>query len=366
MTLQRPLFMQAAGGDTAFSYAALATRQMYDIAYATEGVVSLGLQVTQRGAGANMSVDVAAGSCVIFGDDVSGQGKYMCVNDAGALNVVVPAAPVSGTRIHRVVARIKDKLHNGTWTTYEWTIELLADTGSGTPALPASAISLARVTVVAGQVTVVTANITDDRTSALLAPARPLQVASDAGRVPNPVAGEMSWRTDKGYSEVYTGSSWQPMYLQEPLRFKRKSIDQTLTSSTTVINDTDLVITDLTVNRIYKIEGYLVLIGNDTGNIKFGFSLPSGASIGWTPDALNTSPGNDAGSIRRPHATSGSARSVGATISANGGPLAAKPLGLLTMGSSTGTFLVQFAQVVSNATATGLGAGSWIQATPVQ
>lgn len=207
MTLQRPLEMQAAGGDTPFNYAAIASRQFHDMVYATEGVVALGLQVTQRGAGANMSVDVATGACVIVGDDVAGQGKYLCVSDA-VTNVVVPAAPVSGTRIHRVVARIKDKLHSGSWTTYEWTIELLADTGSGTPATPASAINLARVTVTAGQVTVVNANITDDRVSALLAPARPLQVASDAGRALNPVAGEGDWRTDKVYAETWSGSQW--------------------------------------------------------------------------------------------------------------------------------------------------------------
>jgi hypothetical protein len=215
MTLQRPLEMQAAGGDTPFSYAAIATRQRADNLWASEGVVRLGLQVTQRGAGANMSVDVAAGSCVITGDDVTGQGKYLCVNDAGAYNVTVPAAPASGTRIHRVVARIKDKLHNGAWTTYEWTIELLADTGSGTPALPASAISLARVTVAAGQVSVLNANITDDRINAALGAPQFLQVSSDAGRPPNPFASEIARRTDKGYFEAWTGSAWVPITVAE-------------------------------------------------------------------------------------------------------------------------------------------------------
>jgi len=209
MTLQRPLEMQAAGGDTPFSYAAIATRQGHDLMWVNEGVVRLGLQVTQRGAGANMSVDVAAGSCVIVGDDVAGQGKYMCVSDA-VTNVTVPAAPASGSRIHRVVARIKDKLHSGSWTTYEWTVELLADTGSGTPALPASAINLGRVTVVAGQVTVVNANITDDRVSALVAGSIPQSIASAAGRPPNPADGEEIWRSDVGYYEMWLDASPGP------------------------------------------------------------------------------------------------------------------------------------------------------------
>lgn len=231
MTLQRPLYMQAQSGDAAMPYAAIATRQDYDTTYATEGVINLGLQVTQRGAGANMSVDVAAGACVIQGDDVAGQGKYKCVNDAGAFNVTVPAAPASGTRVHRVVARIKDKLHSGSWTTYEWTAELLADTGSGTPALPNSAISLARVSVTAGQVSVLTANITDDRVNALLNSSRPLLVSSNAGRPPNPQQAEEWWRTDLNAWEFWSGTNFlldQPI----PAAILRQSVTQSFTTAT--------------------------------------------------------------------------------------------------------------------------------------
>lgn len=158
MTLKRPLFMQAAIGDTALEYSAAETRDLFHAMVGSEGVLS-GMQVTQRAAGANMSVDVAAGVCFITGDDVTDQGKYLCRSTA-VENLTVPAAPGSGTRTHRVIARVKDKLHNGSWTTYEWTPELLADTGSGTPATPASAISLATVAVSAGQTSVLDSNIT--------------------------------------------------------------------------------------------------------------------------------------------------------------------------------------------------------------
>ena len=72
-------------------------------------------------------------------------------------------APASGTRTHRVIARIKDKKHNGIWTVYDWAIEVLQDTGSGIPALPNSAISLALVTIAAGQTSITNGNIADDR-----------------------------------------------------------------------------------------------------------------------------------------------------------------------------------------------------------
>lgn len=159
MTLKRPWIMQASGGDAALEYSGLDIRSVVDAIYAVEGVVGTGaLLVAQRAAGANFSVDVAAGFAVVTGDDTSTQGKYLCQSTA-VENVVIPSPPVSGSRIHRVIARVKDKTHNGTWSTYEWTLECLEDTGSGTPALPASAISLALVTVASTDTSVLDAKI---------------------------------------------------------------------------------------------------------------------------------------------------------------------------------------------------------------
>lgn len=203
----RPLYMQAAGGDPALSYSAADYRQFLASLVAQEGVL-WGTAVTQRGAGANFSVDVAAGAVAVTGDDVSNQGMYLAINDA-TYNVTVPSPPGAGTRVHRLVAQIRDKLHaGGTWTTYDWIPRLLEDTGGGTPATPNSAINLARISVAAGQVSVQDAHITDDRVNAFLRPGRLLQVASDAARPKNPVTSEEIFRTDRGAHEFYTGSAW--------------------------------------------------------------------------------------------------------------------------------------------------------------
>lgn len=171
MTLQTPLWMQAATGDSAVSYSAANYRYgLLSALFTKTGVIdpinSGGLQVVQHAAGANMSVDVNAGTAIIPGTDVSLQGNYFCANDAGGVNLTVPAAPASGTRVHRVVAQVQDRLNNAGYAanTYQWVLSLLADTGSGTPATPASAISLATVSVSAGQSSVTNANITDTRT----------------------------------------------------------------------------------------------------------------------------------------------------------------------------------------------------------
>ena len=169
MALQTPLYMQPATGDPAIQYTAQQDRAgLLGMTFSREGVHDLRgghLKVTQRAAGANFTVDVAAGRCAIQGDDISDQGMYIC-NSTTVVSVTVPAKPASGSRTHRVVARIRDKLSNGTWSQYDWSIELLADTGSGTPVLPNSAITLATITVTSATVSITNGNIFDGRTRA--------------------------------------------------------------------------------------------------------------------------------------------------------------------------------------------------------
>lgn len=220
MTLFRPLFMQAALGDAEFEYSANEFRNFWGLLFNTEGVANTNgantfanndMKVSQRSAGANMSVDVLGGLAVILGDSVTFQGFYVCFSSATE-NLVVPAPPASGTRIHRVVARVRDKLHDGTQTTYDWTLEVLEDTdGSGPPALPGSALSLATVTVNAGDTSVQNAAIIDTRQSAVMGSGMTAgrYVSSDSLRPVNPRESEIIWRADKGCYEIFNGSAWQ-------------------------------------------------------------------------------------------------------------------------------------------------------------
>jgi hypothetical protein len=118
--------------------------------------------VTQRGAGANFSVDVSAGWVFIIGTDVSGQSVYASWNDS-TVNVVTPSAPGTGTRVHRLIVQLQDKFSLGSWTGYQAVPVILQDTGSGTPAAGNSAITLATISITAGQSSVLNANITDLR-----------------------------------------------------------------------------------------------------------------------------------------------------------------------------------------------------------
>lgn len=165
MTIHTPYIMQPAVADPDITYTAQELR-MYQQASATlagQGVYKVNdFKVTQRGAGANFSVDVAAGTAGVLGDDITNQGLYLAWSDA-VVNVVTPGAPGSGTRVHRLVLQVRDKLSNGAFTTYDAILSLLQDTGSGTPAEPNSAVTLALISISVGQVSVTNANITDSR-----------------------------------------------------------------------------------------------------------------------------------------------------------------------------------------------------------
>lgn len=164
MTLLKPVWIQPTGADPSLYYPGSELRQLAQALVGGEGVFgSASLAVSQRGAGANFSVDIAAGQAAVVGGDVAGQGIYVITNTAGAYNLVTPGAPGSGTRYHRVVAQIRDKTCNGSWTTYDWIPVLVQDTGAGLPAEPASSVSLAQVAITTGQASVLNANITDLR-----------------------------------------------------------------------------------------------------------------------------------------------------------------------------------------------------------
>lgn len=162
MTVLAPEFLQTT------KYAAQRMRQMMATgAIIQEGIVNKGdFAVAQRGAGANMSVDVAAGDAWVLGDNTARQGLYHVGND-GTINVAVPAAHATLPRIDQVVLRIYDSTVIGGEKDLA-AIEVVSGTATagatlsnltGAAALPASAIRLAYIVVGAAVVKVETANL---------------------------------------------------------------------------------------------------------------------------------------------------------------------------------------------------------------
>jgi microcystin-dependent protein len=176
MGLDTPTWLQAG------TYSARLDRIFAD-ALLTEGVMRPGvgqLLVTQRGAGANESVDIAAGYAVITGDDSADQGNYVIRNTA-TVNLAAAAAPVANSRIDLVCLRVNDPAAGGPAGDNAQFVYVtgVAAASPAVPATPTSAIALAQVLRTVGDTSVVNANITDVRPASLTLLSNTLTNAGD-------------------------------------------------------------------------------------------------------------------------------------------------------------------------------------------
>lgn len=131
----------------------------------TAGVTNIfSLAVSQRGSGANMSVDVSAGTAVILGTETNLALDMMPFRSDATQNVPISTANPSNPRIDVIVARWQDV--EGSGATNSKTIAVVIGTPAASPAvpaLPANSIPLAQVRVNAAATSIVNANITDRR-----------------------------------------------------------------------------------------------------------------------------------------------------------------------------------------------------------
>lgn len=131
----------------------------------TQGVLTAAdWVVTQRGAGANMSVDVGGGQGFVLGTEATTQGFYHCVADSTAVNVVITAAHASLARKDAIIARVYDAFYSG--ASNLWAFEVVTGTASGSPAvptLPANSYLCAVVNVAALASSITNANIDTTR-----------------------------------------------------------------------------------------------------------------------------------------------------------------------------------------------------------
>lgn len=165
MVLENPLYQQAN------TYSAAQDRGLIAAVFDTEGVfggpAGTELKVSPRGAGANMSVDIALGRAVVAGDDAANQGSYL-LRSTALENRAIGAAPGSNSRIDLVVAQVRDANVTG-GVSSDWDIVVIPGVVAPTPTAPAvpnTAIPLAQVLVAAGTVSIDAAKITERRGTA--------------------------------------------------------------------------------------------------------------------------------------------------------------------------------------------------------
>lgn len=165
MALEVPRFLQTK------RYPAIELRRALQGTAIQAGVLAAAdLKVTQRGAGANMSVDVAAGGAWVKGSFTARQGMYHVYNDAVA-NVAIATNSSGNPRLDQIVLRVHDTI-NGGGAQDAATLEVVQgtptagatlDNRSGAPALPTSVLRLADVLVANGAGSIANADIRDRR-----------------------------------------------------------------------------------------------------------------------------------------------------------------------------------------------------------
>lgn len=170
-------------------------RRVLEFAPIREGVYDVGdLKVTQRAAGANKSVDIAAGRAWVRGDDTARQGSYHCEND-GTVNLAIADNTSGNPRIDQVIVHVYDSSVIGGGTNAA-PLEILQGTPTagatidnrlGAAALPATAIRLADIPVASGFASITSGIIRDRRAMALGLFASPDPVTSNA----NPTATDL-------------------------------------------------------------------------------------------------------------------------------------------------------------------------------
>jgi microcystin-dependent protein len=108
------------------------------------------------------TVIVGFGNFAVTGDDQANQGLYVGTVTV-AETVSIPAAPGSGTQHHLVCFKVQDLAAGGPAGNDIVLTVTSGTVGGGVPAVPASAIPVCSVSMTAGQNSVTTAQITDQR-----------------------------------------------------------------------------------------------------------------------------------------------------------------------------------------------------------
>lgn len=316
MTLHPPFWLQAQSPDADLTYSGFEVRNWLESNQRrTSGIINeqgclasgsgIGFKVTQRGAGANFSVDVAAGRAIITDDDVTNGGPIAVWSDA-TVNVATPTAPASGTDNHRIIVRVRNKLENNTWSTYDFTPDIVPAVGGALQAEPPSAITLAVVQIAHGQASVQNANITDYRETC------------------GPV-----W----GY----------------------KASDTSRTNNATFANDPDLQLLNLAANAIYELRGSLVYTAGTGQDIKMqwvttsAFGTYSAPHFNISNQWVNYALGLNTDVLHAQGQTT--SQQVGIPV-----------LGTIDTGNAPASVILQWCQDTSGSSPTVMKAGSYLEA----
>jgi hypothetical protein len=145
--------------------------------------------------------------------------------------------------------------------------------------------------------------------------------------------------------------------------FARKSADQTVNNSTTMVDAADLVVS-VAANAVYLVDTGIYYVSNTAADIRFGWTVPAGASGSWHVGGAGGSiaDGSTDTGGRWGIVSWGTANSAGGSAAVD---LVAQPGGMLVVGATAGTLQFRFTQQAAIAVDTTVRANSWLKAERV-
>lgn len=152
----------------------------------------------------------------------------------------------------------------------------------------------------------------------------------------------------------------------DPALFIRKPVNESVTSSATLQDDDDFAFA-VAANAVYTLDSYIIYSGaidggTGAGGLKMQFTGPAGTGMTWTNFGANVSGGVTNYNVVAEGLAAGSPRSVPTNA---GTTMTCQPKGVIVTAGTSGTLRFRWAQNLSNATATVVGANSWMRLTRV-
>lgn len=142
--------------------------------------------------------------------------------------------------------------------------------------------------------------------------------------------------------------------------FARKATDESRSSTTTLANDTSLVLTGLLNAAVYEVDGVINYHGVSGGGglLDWQFAVPSGSVMTYAYSRENSS-GSFTGAYPSAGTTINTANTTGVSTT-----MCVSLRGIIVVGSN-GSLQFKWAQHTSSATATTVEANSWLSARRV-
>lgn len=137
--------------------------------------------------------------------------------------------------------------------------------------------------------------------------------------------------------------------------------DQSKAANTTLAAITG-VACPLEADGIYAVDAYVAYNANATGDLKLALAGPAGSTGHWGIYAMAAAATGTAGDLNALRADVGSTLVAGGSGTSPAGAHICIPRGIIEVGATAGDLVLQFAQNVSNATATVIKAGTWLRA----